>query len=122
MALTERTRAYETLIRHQPGGGIGAHHVTITEVLRDGAVINATVNPPQPVAGAALEAILGDDLVVALARIETLQAEAMALRTQVAELQQALAQALAVASSVASDGAQEQGQLQVQEQQAEPAA
>ncbi len=48
MALTEKTRPYETLIRHNPDGSIGAHHQTITEILRDKVVIQGSLNDPIP--------------------------------------------------------------------------
>lgn len=87
MALTERTRPYETLIRHNNDASIGAHHVTITEVLRDGVVINATLAPPVPIEAETLQGILGADLAAALAYIPRLEA-------QVVDLSQRLDQAL----------------------------
>lgn len=87
MALTERTRPYETLIRHNDDASIGAHHVEINEVLRDGVVISAARNPPTAVDGAALAAILGADLAAALAYIPRLE-------EQVADLSLRLDQAL----------------------------
>lgn len=104
MALTERTRPYETLIRHNDNGTIGAHHVTINEVLRNGVVINATMNPPTPVDGAALSDILGADLAVALAYIPQLEA-------QVANLSQRLEQALQQLQSAHHDIASRDEQI-----------
>ena len=48
MALSERTRPYETLIRHKEDGTIGAHHVQITEILRDKVIISATIGEALP--------------------------------------------------------------------------
>ncbi len=74
MAVIERTRAYETLIRHNADGSIAAHHMTISEVLRDGVVIAATLNSPEPVAGAAFDVVLGAALNAALGQVSQLQA------------------------------------------------
>lgn len=51
-AITKRTRPYETLIRHNDDGSIGAHHQKIDEIVMDGVVISATVLPPEPLAQA----------------------------------------------------------------------
>lgn len=59
MALTERTRHYETLIRHNPDGTVNAHHVRITELLRDGVVINATLLLPESLDSAGLKDVVG---------------------------------------------------------------
>lgn len=58
MALTERTRAYETLIRYGANGEIGSQHSTITEVLRDSVIVSAQVNSPQPLTVAELGGIV----------------------------------------------------------------
>ena len=47
MALTETTREYETLIRVNDGGKIGAHKQTITTIERDGQVVSSTLNDPE---------------------------------------------------------------------------
>lgn len=68
MALTEKTRPYETLIRHNPDGSIGAHHQTITEILRDKVVIQGSLNDPIPLNvadgkdGLNLSTVLGEAL------------------------------------------------------------
>ena len=86
MAIQERTRPYETLIRHHPDGTIGSHHKLINEVLRDGVVIMATELEPEDVKGTALEAVLGQATAAALAEVEAvklqLTATQDALRTQ----------------------------------------
>lgn len=74
--LSERTRAYETLIRHHENGLIGAHHQTITEIMRDGVVFQATINPPQQLAsyegeaGTSLSTILGETVAPALLQLD----------------------------------------------------
>lgn len=83
MAIAERTRPYETLIRHNADGTIGSHHKLINEVLRDGVVIMANELAPEPVEGAALEAVLGQATVAALAELD-------ATRHQLATAQEAL--------------------------------
>lgn len=65
MALEERTRLYELLARleHSPSGDriAGMQVQTITEILRDGAVISATLGAAQPVDFAGLAALLHPD-------------------------------------------------------------
>jgi hypothetical protein len=48
MALTERTRLYEVLIRFAPDGTPSALQRNLEEVLRDGEVIHATEQMAQP--------------------------------------------------------------------------
>ena len=79
MALTERTRAYETLIRHNSDGSIGAHHAQIAEVLRDGVVISASPLPPADVTSN-LAPVLGENLALALAENARLVASAVQLQ------------------------------------------
>lgn len=97
MALSERTRPYETLIRHNDDGSINAHHAGINEVLRDGKVIAATVMPPGPVSGEALAAVLTETTQAALlsnaaltAERETLRRESTRLAEENADLQKRL--------------------------------
>lgn len=93
MALTERTRPYETLIRHNPDGSIGAHHVRITEILRDGAVISANVEAAVSLAvaegqdGLKLSDVLGEALPIALLQIDKLQSEVASLRADLTKAQ-----------------------------------
>ncbi|AEY69554.1 hypothetical protein AH2_00045 [Burkholderia phage vB_BceS_AH2] len=87
MALEERTRPYETLIRHNADGTIGAHHQTITEILRDGIVISAVVSDPKTIGGSDLSSVLGEATTAALAENETLKSRVAALQSQVADLQ-----------------------------------
>lgn len=70
MTIIETTRPYETLIRHNADGSIGAHHVRIAEIVRDGSVISATTLPPVALDVAAQ----GDDSLVALIGTATLAA------------------------------------------------
>lgn len=101
MALQERVRGEEILIRLSESGVAGAHYQTITEILRDGVVISASMNPPVPLnltgegpehlvtllgetAATALTglatanqtiAVLQSDLLAAYAEIEALKAQ-----------------------------------------------
>lgn len=75
MAITERTRPYETLIRHNADGSIGAHHQQINEVVKDGEIIAATVMSPLQISGAGLELVLGEATVQAIANAEALAAD-----------------------------------------------
>lgn len=85
MALSERTRPYETLIRHKEDGTIGAHHVQITEILRDKAIISATIGEALPLAvaegqnGLKLADVLGQAAAAALTQVETLQGQVVTL-------------------------------------------
>jgi hypothetical protein len=88
MALSERTRPYETLIRHNVNGTIGAHHVQITEILRDKAIISATIGEALPLAvaegqnGLKLSDVIGEAAAAALTQAETLQVQVAALTTE----------------------------------------
>ena len=92
MALTERTRPYETLIRHNADGTIGAHHLQITEILRDKAIISATIGEALPLAvaegqnGLKLADVIGEAAASALTQSETLQAQVTTLTTERDEL------------------------------------
>ena len=87
MALTERTRPYETLIRHKEDGTIGAHHVQITEILRGTAIISATIGEALPLAvaegqnGLKLADVIGEAAAAALTDAETLRAQVAMLTT-----------------------------------------
>ena len=92
MALSERTRPYETLIRHNADGTIGAHHLQITEILRDKAIISATIGEALPLAvaegqnGLKLADVIGEAAAAALTQAETLQAQVSTLTTERDEL------------------------------------
>lgn len=97
--LEERTRPYETLIRYSEDGIAGAHHQTISEILRDGAVINAQVGDPLSLAvadgqdGIKLADVLGDATVLALKENQSLKAELDAASNTLADTQTQLADA-----------------------------
>lgn len=104
MAITERTRPYETLVRHNPDGSIGAHHQRISEVVKDGDVIAASLLAPEPLpnAGAAdpdLAALIGAAALAAIADADSMRELVAQLQEQVAVLQQQIAsQPIPVAS------------------------
>ena len=91
--------SYETLIRHHDDGSIGAHHVRINEILRDGVVIQASVGTAIPLSvaegqgGLSLADVLGEATSLALLRLEKLEAEGAAMTTALEETQEALAEA-----------------------------
>lgn len=93
MALTERTRDYETLIRYNDDGSIGASHATIYEVVDDsGSIITARVNAPAQLAVAAagdsaLTTILGPALIASETEKASLNDQVSALKQKVVELQ-----------------------------------
>lgn len=99
MALSEKERPYETMIRHHADGTIGAHHQTITEILRDKVVIQATVNEPIPLAvadgqgGLSLADVMGEAATLALKENERLTGElatsALSLEQTRGQLEQA---------------------------------
>ena len=88
MALSERTRPYETLIRHKEDGTIGAHHVQITEILRDKVIISASIGEALPLAvaegqnGLKLADVIGEAAAAALTQVETLQGQVTNLTTE----------------------------------------
>lgn len=81
MAITERVRPYETLIRHNDNGTIGAHHQTISEIVKDGVVISASINSPQGLSvadgqeGLLLSDVIGEAATEALKELELLKAQ-----------------------------------------------
>lgn len=109
MALEERTRPYETMIRHNADGTIGAHHIRITEILRDGAVISANVEAAEPLAvadgkdGLKLSDVLGEALPIALVQIDRLQSELASLRADLTKAQDERATTSEQVATAASD-------------------
>ena len=96
MALTERTRPYETLIRHNVDGTTSAHHRFITEILRDGTVVSATVEHPQTLTAAEGDALNFDKV------IGTVSSEVMRENEKLkADLAEALAQNSALTQQLA---------------------
>lgn len=102
---TETTHLYEILVRVLPDGTFAAQYQTISEVLKDGQVISATVNDVKPLtddpeALAIVAGLLGrptsetvaqnESLVQAVALLEsqneTLQAAVSSLTAQLAEI------------------------------------
>lgn len=73
--IEERTRPYETLIRHNNDESVSAHHQTISEVVKDGAVIAATVSAPVPLSSVAdeLGPIIGAAVIAAVADADRLR-------------------------------------------------
>lgn len=106
MALSERTRPYETLIRHKDDGTIGAHHVQITEILRDKTIISATIGEAMPLAvaegqnGLKLADVIGQAAAAALTQVETLQGEVATLTTERDGLAQQVQQGAGMADQV----------------------
>ncbi|MCS4509127.1 hypothetical protein [Xylophilus ampelinus] len=124
--ITEAIRPYETLIRHNPDGTIGSHHITISEVLRDGNVIAATANPPTAIAGADLDAVLGQATVAALVQVDSLKSVLATQTNAHAALMQQHEDLRVQAQAVAADNAELRHQaalaLQTQDLQAQLAA
>lgn len=106
MALTERTRPYETLIRHKEDGTIGAHHVQITEILRDKVIISATIGEALPLAvaegqnGLKLSDVIGQAAAAALTQVETLQGQLATLTSERDGLAQQVQQGAGLADQV----------------------
>lgn len=86
MALTERTRPYEVLIRYnQDAAGVettAAHQTHITEVLRDGVVISATEHAAQALDVALVKSIVGDKLPGLVAERDALKASLTDMTTE----------------------------------------
>ncbi|WP_434774702.1 hypothetical protein [Pseudomonas oryzihabitans] len=106
MALTERTRPYETLIRHKDDGTIGAHHVQITEILRDKVIISATIGEALPLAvadgqnGLKLADVIGQAATAALNQVETLQGQLSTLTIERDDLAQQVKQGAGLGDQV----------------------
>lgn len=68
MPLEEKVRPYEILIRLDANGVVGAQYQEISEILRDGVLISASVGEAKPIdANAELsERVLGHALATAL--------------------------------------------------------
>lgn len=97
MPITETTRPYETLIRHNADGSIGAHHIKIYEVVKDGQVLTSQLQPPEPLSvaggqGMPLAAILGETTAAALRAAERSQAQLSVVQSQLAAALAELAQ------------------------------
>lgn len=106
MALTERTRPYEVLIRYNmSAAGVettAAHQIHITEVLRDGAVISATEHAAQALDVALVKGIVGDKLPGLVAERDALAAN---LATATANLATATAELDALKAAIAEAAA-----------------
>ena len=76
MALTERTRPYELLIRfHQNGEGaptIAAHQLRIHEILQNGDIISAKELPAEALTPALVSDLVGDHLPTLIAERDDL--------------------------------------------------
>ena len=101
--IEERIRAEETLIRHHADGSIGAHHVRIYEVVKDGQVISAQLQTPIPLSvaseqGLPLATVLGEATVAALLAAEQAQAQLAQVQSQLAAALAELAQLKGVAA------------------------
>lgn len=75
MALTERTRLYEVLIRFAPDGTPHALQRNLEEVLRDGEVVHATERMAEPLAPSAVAGLIAEAHALMLA--ENLRLRAM---------------------------------------------
>lgn len=106
MALTERTRPYEVLIRFNMNAAgqqtISAHQLRIHEVLKDGEVISAQELPAEPLDGALVAALVGAQLPDLIAERDALFVEAAKLPDLIAE-RDALAVELAKVADAAPD-------------------
>lgn len=96
MSIIETTRPYETLIRHNADGTIGAHHVRIYEVVKDGQVLTSQLQSPVQLVvageqGVALAQVLGEATTAALLSAERAQAELVTVKAQLAAAQAELA-------------------------------
>lgn len=58
MALEQKSRDYEILIRFNDDGKIGAHRQSITEILSKGQIVMSTVDSPVSLDRQALQSIV----------------------------------------------------------------
>lgn len=98
MAITETTRPYETLIRHNPDGSIGAHHQRLYEVVKDGTVLSSQIQPPVQLSVAGEEGL-------PLAEILSETTAAALLATEAAQIARATAEAELAAVKAQLDAA-----------------
>lgn len=96
MNIIETTRPYETLIRHNADGSIGAHHQRIYELIKDGQVLTSQLQPPVQLSvageqGVPLAQVLGDAAAAALLANEKTQTELFMVKAQLAAAQAELA-------------------------------
>lgn len=103
MALEERTRPYETMIRHNRDGSIGSQHRKMYELLRDGVVIQEMEMPPEQLDGAGLDAVLGQAFVQATAQITAQAAQIASLQGQVSTITMQRDEALAQRNNLQAD-------------------
>jgi len=47
MALEQKDRDYEILVRYNDDGKVGFHRQTLSEIIKDGVVLASTINPPE---------------------------------------------------------------------------
>ena len=81
--LEERSCLYEALVRFDADGLVGAHACYLTEIIRDGEVIQATAGDPVPVKDVVeLQKILGKAMVDYAGQVEALKAERDAARAE----------------------------------------
>jgi hypothetical protein len=89
MALIERNRDYEILIRISEDGSVGSHYVSITEIVKDGVVINASLSQPialGEVGGTTLNDKLGEISANTLISNASLTAQVGVLTSQIDDL------------------------------------
>ena len=91
MAIEERTRPYEVLIRINTDGSIGASYRTLFELVSDGVVVSASESPPLPLSVAEGESGMSLSDILGEANLEVLK-ENERLVQQLAELQAKLDQ------------------------------
>lgn len=104
MAIIERERLYEVLVRFLPSGGCAAHQRRLTEVVRDGVVIAAQEGP-------ALELVPGEVADVLGEALPALVLERDALAAAKAQLEQDLSAAARDIADKAEQLAQAANQL-----------
>jgi len=105
MALIERTRPYELLIRFNMNAAgqqtISAHQLSIYEVLKDGEVISAKELPAERLDNALVASLVGAQLPDLIAERDALSVEAAKLPEVVAERDALAAELAKVAEAVA---------------------
>lgn len=60
MTIEQKTTDYEILIRYNPDGKIGAHRVTLSQIVNGDDVLSSSVNPPEPIDLATLKNIVAE--------------------------------------------------------------
>lgn len=90
MAITRTSFLYEILLRFNANGYQGAHVIDLEQVIEDGNVISERELPARPITEAEIGTIIGAQSAALVEAADAARAEARAIRTENAQLQEIL--------------------------------